>query len=98
MNLLHKSAASRVLAKGTPRQGTIVGLHVWESGGGEDSPDILHEAYAVEADGRLFAVHQNLEPLARAADHEGGLGGCDDDAEFEFALDLIVEGLARRVA
>ena len=65
MNLLHKSAASRVLAKGTPMQGTIVGLHVWESGGGEDSPVILHEAYAVEADGCLFAVHQNLEPKSQ---------------------------------
>lgn len=62
MNLLHKSAASRLLAKGTPVQGTIVGLHVWESGGGEDSPVILHEAYAVEAEGRLYAVHQNLHP------------------------------------
>ena len=30
--------------------------------------------------------------------HEGGLGGCDDDFEFEFGLDLILEGLERRRA
>jgi hypothetical protein len=27
--------------------------------------------------------------------HDGGLGGCDDDVEFAFALDLIVDGLER---
>ncbi|MFY7067011.1 TetR/AcrR family transcriptional regulator [Nocardiopsis changdeensis] len=30
--------------------------------------------------------------------HEGALGGCDDDAEFVFSLDLILEGLERRRA
>jgi AcrR family transcriptional regulator len=34
--------------------------------------------------------------LGRVATHEGGLGGCDDDAEFDFALDLLLEGLERR--
>ena len=30
--------------------------------------------------------------------HEGALGGCDDDVEFAFGLDLILEGLDRRRA
>lgn len=34
--------------------------------------------------------------LAMAVTHEGALGGCDDDAEFDFALDLMLEGLERR--
>ena len=33
-----------------------------------------------------------------AVSHDGGLGGCDDDLEFAFALDLILDGLARRAA
>lgn len=69
MNLLHTSAAARLLAKGTPVQGTIVGMHVWLAGGGEDSPPVLHEVYAVEAGDRTYGVHQNLEPK-----HEVRLG------------------------
>jgi AcrR family transcriptional regulator len=34
--------------------------------------------------------------LARAARHDGALGGCDDDAEFAFAIDVILDALARR--
>jgi AcrR family transcriptional regulator len=34
--------------------------------------------------------------LARAARHDGALGGCDDDEEFALAIDVILEGLARR--
>ena len=33
--------------------------------------------------------------MAMAVSHEGGLGGCDDDVEFAFALDLILDGLER---
>ena len=33
--------------------------------------------------------------MAMAVSHEGGLGGCDDDVEFAFALELILDGLAR---
>lgn len=36
-----------------------------------------------------------LTEMAMAVSHEGGLGGCDDDVEFEFALDLILDGLER---
>ena len=28
-----------------------------------------------------------------AATHDGALGGCDDDVEFDFGLDLILDGL-----
>ena len=35
-----------------------------------------------------------------AASHDGAPGGCDDDIEFEFefGLDLILDGLERRRA
>ena len=48
---------------------------------------------------RLAGRYPNIAAIALAASHEGGLGGCDDDIEFAFGLDLILEGLeARRVA
>ena len=34
--------------------------------------------------------------LALAASHDGVLGPCDDDFEFEFGLDLILNGLERQ--
>ena len=43
----------------------------------------------------LDAAFPNLAELARTASHDGGLGGCDDDTEFVFALDLILDGLDR---
>jgi hypothetical protein len=42
------------------------------------------------------AAFPNVAELALAATHEGGLGGCDSDTEFAFALDLILDGLERR--
>jgi hypothetical protein len=33
--------------------------------------------------------------MALAVTHGGALGRCDDDTEFEFALDFILDGLAR---
>ena len=44
---------------------------------------------------QLAVSHPRLGELAAAATHEGGLGGCDDDVEFEFGLDLILDGLDR---
>ncbi|MEU4217621.1 hypothetical protein [Actinoplanes sp. NPDC026623] len=38
----------------------------------------------------------HLAELATAVTHDGALGGCDDDGEFPFALDLLPEGLERR--
>jgi AcrR family transcriptional regulator len=40
-------------------------------------------------------IFPNIAAVALAASHEGGLGSCDDDVEFRFALDLILDGLAR---
>ena len=33
--------------------------------------------------------------MAMAVSHGGGLGGCDDNVEFELAIDLILDGLER---
>jgi AcrR family transcriptional regulator len=38
-------------------------------------------------------TYPRITELALAVSHEGGLGGCDDDFEFEFGLDLILDGL-----
>lgn len=37
----------------------------------------------------------HVAELALAANHDGVLGVCDDDGEFRFALDLILDGLER---
>ena len=39
--------------------------------------------------------YPNVGRMAQAASHEGGLGYCDDDVEFAFGLDLILDGLER---
>jgi len=39
-----------------------------------------------------------MTEMAMAVSHEGALGGCDDDAEFEFALDLILDGLEKHAS
>jgi AcrR family transcriptional regulator len=63
--------------------------------------DSAAERPAADERGAQAAAWEQAMPyvaeLARAAQHDGALGGCDDDAEFAFAVDLIVEGLARRV-
>jgi len=43
----------------------------------------------------MAAAYPNIAELALAVRHEGGLGGCDDDVEFRFGIDLILEGLER---
>ena len=45
---------------------------------------------------QLAAAYPNIAAIASAASHEDGLGGCDDDYEFAFGLDLILDGLERR--
>jgi hypothetical protein len=47
---------------------------------------------------QIAAAFPNIAAIAGAASHEGGLGGCDDDYEFAFGLDLILDGLERRRA
>jgi len=39
--------------------------------------------------------YPNVAQLAAAASHEGVLGACDDDVEFAFGLDLVLDGLER---
>jgi AcrR family transcriptional regulator len=43
----------------------------------------------------LGTSHPYVVEMALAVTHGGALGGCDDDAEFTFALDFILDGLAR---
>ena len=60
----------------------------------DDSGDLDPETAAGLADA-LGATHPYVVEMALAVTHSGALGPCDDDAEFEFALDLILDGLAR---
>lgn len=41
------------------------------------------------------ATLPHVAELALAATHDGPLGGCDDDAEFAFTLDVLLDGLER---
>ena len=47
--------------------------------------------------GRLAAVYPRITELATSVSHDGVLGACDDDLEFAFGLDLILDGLDRRL-
>lgn len=63
----------------------------------DDAAEPRPDAAAREAQALAWAdTLPHIAELARAADHDGGLGGCDDDEEFAFAIDLIIDGLARR--
>jgi AcrR family transcriptional regulator len=60
---------------------------LFEEGPDEPSPEIA----AVQA--RALAPYPRVSELAQAVGHEGVLGRCDDDVEFAFGLDLILDGL-----
>jgi AcrR family transcriptional regulator len=60
----------------------------------DDSGD-LEPAAAAALASQLGASHPHVVEMALAVTHGGTLGRCDDDAEFEFALDFILDGLAR---
>ena len=60
----------------------------------DDSGDLEPEAAAALAS-TLGATHPYVVEMALAVTHQGALGRCDDDAEFAFALDFILDGLAR---
>ena len=64
----------------------------------DDSPDGQPADPAVAAAfAQTMAIqYPQLARLAVAASHDGALGGCDDDVEFAFGLDLILDGLERR--
>jgi AcrR family transcriptional regulator len=63
----------------------------------DDSPDAAPaspEASAAQA-AAWAETMPHVAELAAAVTHEGALGGCDDDGEFAFALDLLLDGLER---
>lgn len=45
---------------------------------------------------QLAATHPHVAELVQAVSLDGGQGTCNNDAEFEFALDLILDGLEQR--
>ena len=61
-----------------------------------DDPDHPPDPEAAAIGARQLAMTwPRVGELAIAVSHEGGLGGCDVDAEFDIALDLILDGLDR---
>lgn len=60
----------------------------------DDSGDVDAEAAAHLA-AELGAVLPYVAEMALAATHDGALGPCDDDVEFAFGLDFILDGLDR---
>jgi AcrR family transcriptional regulator len=60
----------------------------------DDSGDLERETAASLAS-ELGAALPYVAEMALAVTHGGALGRCDDDNEFEFALDLILDGLDR---
>jgi AcrR family transcriptional regulator len=60
----------------------------------DDSGDLEPETAASLAS-ELGAALPYVAEMALAVTHGGALGGCDDDIEFEFALDFILDGLDR---
>ena len=60
----------------------------------DDTGDLDPQAATALADA-LGASHPYVVEMALAVTHGGALGRCDDDAEFEVALDFLLDGLAR---
>jgi AcrR family transcriptional regulator len=60
----------------------------------DDSPDVSPEAMRAMA-AAVADSHPYVAEMALGATHDGALGGCDDDIEFAFGLDLILDGLER---
>lgn len=59
----------------------------------DDTPDTRVPPEALAA---WSVTHPRVAELAVAVSHEGALGGCDDDEEFAFALDVLLDALERR--
>jgi hypothetical protein len=63
--------------------------------------DLYDDSEAMSPDAAASLAAELAGPLPYIAEmvlalnHEGGLGGCDDDVEFEFGLDFILDGLER---
>jgi AcrR family transcriptional regulator len=65
----------------------------------DDSADARPEDVAGAASSAALAkALPHVAELAVAVRHDGGLGGCDDDEEFAFTLELLLEGLENRRA
>jgi AcrR family transcriptional regulator len=64
-----------------------------DSGRAEPSPDVA-ELFGPA----MAAAYPRVTELAMSVSHDGVLGACDDDIEFAFGLDLILDGFERRVA
>jgi AcrR family transcriptional regulator len=62
---------------------------LYEEGSADPSPEVA------AATARALAGYPRISELAASVSHEGVLGPCDDDVEFAFGLDLILDGLAR---
>ena len=60
----------------------------------DDSGDLDPET-AAALESQLGATHPYAVEMALAVTHTGALGRCDDDAEFRFALDFLLDGLDR---
>jgi AcrR family transcriptional regulator len=56
----------------------------------QPSPEVL----AAQAE-QWAAAMPHIAELAAQVSHDGPLGGCDDDEEFVFGLDLLLDGLER---
>ena len=64
-----------------------------------DDPDHPPDPQVAAIGARQLAMtFPRVGELAIAVSHEGGLGGCDVDLEFDIALDLILDGLERMLA
>ena len=61
----------------------------------EDSASAERSAEEAAAMARALAAYPRISELARSVSHAGDLGPCDDDVEFAFGLDLILDGLER---
>jgi AcrR family transcriptional regulator len=61
----------------------------------DDSSDDLEPEAAARFASEFGATLPYAAEMAVAVTHEGALGGCDDDVEFGFALDFILDGLDR---
>ena len=59
-----------------------------------DDPDQPIEVVTAMAD-QLRPTLPHVAEMAVGVSHQGGLGGCDTDAEFVFALDFLLDGLER---
>ncbi|HEX6658600.1 MAG TPA: TetR/AcrR family transcriptional regulator [Ilumatobacter sp.] len=60
----------------------------------DDSPTLDADAAKAMA-AQLGPMFPHVAEMAMGATHDGGLGSCDTNFEFELALDVILDGLER---